>query len=111
MISVFDIALLRSDSRSSLSPSDRVHAMTENYVEQNRAAWTRFAADYVANAERNWATDEVSWGIFDIPEADVGMLPPDLAGKDAIELGCGTAYVSAWLARRGAKPIGIDITP
>jgi SAM-dependent methyltransferase len=85
--------------------------MTENYVEQNRAAWTRFAADYVANAERNWATDEVSWGIFDIPEADVGMLPPDLAGKDAIELGCGTAYVSAWLARRGARAIGIDITP
>ena len=25
-----------------------------------------------------------------------------------MELGCGTAYVSAWLARRGARPIGID---
>ena len=25
---------------------------------------------------------------------------------DAIELGCGTAYVSAWLAARGAKPVG-----
>jgi SAM-dependent methyltransferase len=32
----------------------------------------------------------------------------DLAGKDAIELGCGTAYVSAWLARRGARVVGID---
>jgi SAM-dependent methyltransferase len=31
-----------------------------------------------------------------------------LAGKDAIELGCGTAYVSAWLARRGARVVGID---
>ena len=28
-----------------------------------------------------------------------------------IELGCGTAYVSAWLARRGARPVGIDVTP
>jgi SAM-dependent methyltransferase len=28
-----------------------------------------------------------------------------------VELGCGTAYVSAWLARRGASPIGIDPTP
>jgi SAM-dependent methyltransferase len=36
------------------------------------------------------------------------MLPEDLAGKDAIELGCGTAYVSAWLARRGARVVGID---
>jgi SAM-dependent methyltransferase len=36
------------------------------------------------------------------------MLPVDLTGKDAIELGCGTAYVSAWLARRGARVVGID---
>ncbi len=36
------------------------------------------------------------------------MLPADPAGLDVIELGCGTAYVSAWLARRGAKPVGID---
>ena len=28
-----------------------------------------------------------------------------------IELGCGTAYVSAWLARRGARPVGVDVTP
>jgi SAM-dependent methyltransferase len=36
------------------------------------------------------------------------MFPAELAGKDAIELGCGTAYVSAWLARRGARVVGID---
>jgi SAM-dependent methyltransferase len=28
-----------------------------------------------------------------------------------VELGCGTAYVSAWLARRGARPVGVDVTP
>jgi len=27
---------------------------------------------------------------------------------DVIELGCGTAYISAWLARRGARPVGVD---
>ena len=36
------------------------------------------------------------------------MLPDDLNGKDAIELGCGTAYVSSWLARRGARVVAID---
>src|SRR5581483_9389237 len=51
---------------------------------------------------------EPTWGIWGIPEADVRLLPDDLAGKDAIELGCGTAYVSSWLARCGARVVGID---
>ena len=36
------------------------------------------------------------------------MLPDNLSGKDVIELGCGTAYVSSWLARRGARVVAID---
>ena len=35
----------------------------------------------------------------------------DVAGLDVVELGCGTAYFSAWLARRGARPVGVDVTP
>ena len=35
------------------------------------------------------------------------MLPAELAGRDSIELGCGTGYVSAWLARCGARPVGL----
>ena len=41
-------------------------------------------------------------------ESELHLLPEDLAGMDTIELGCGTGYVSAWLARRGARPVGID---
>jgi SAM-dependent methyltransferase len=36
------------------------------------------------------------------------LLPEDLTGKDVIELGSGTAYIAAWLARRGAHVVGID---
>ena len=57
---------------------------------------------------RNWAAAEPSWGIWKIAEARAGVLPPDLEGLDSIELGCGTGYVSAWLARRGARPVGLD---
>jgi SAM-dependent methyltransferase len=80
------------------------------HVVRNRAQWDAWAADYVANGERSWrlAPGEETWGIWDIPEADLQLLPDDLGGKDTIELGCGTAYVSAWLARRGARPVGID---
>src|SRR3954452_11503994 len=54
------------------------------------------------------AAEEPSWGVWDVPESEVRMLPERLDGLDAIELGCGTAYVSAWLCRRGARPVGID---
>ena len=81
------------------------------HVQRNRVAWDRYAADYAEPGRRGWAATEPSWGIFHVPEADLGLLPPDLAGQDVVELGCGTAYVSAWLARRGARPVGIDNSP
>lgn len=40
----------------------------------------------------------------------MGLFPDDVAGMDAIELGCGTAYVSARLARAGARPVGVDLS-
>ncbi len=81
------------------------------HVARNRAAWDEMAASYVANGERSWATDEFTWGVWSVPEADVHALPEEIEGADVIELGCGTAYISAWLARRGARPVGIDNSP
>jgi SAM-dependent methyltransferase len=81
------------------------------HVARNRAHWDTLAAEYAAYGEESWTTDEPRWGIWGIPEADLHLLPDDLAGKDVIELGCGTAYVSAWLARRGARVTGIDNSP
>jgi SAM-dependent methyltransferase len=78
------------------------------HVRKNREWWDHLARDYAAAGERAWATDKPVWGIWHTPEPEVGMLPASLAEKDAIELGCGTAYVSAWLARRGARVVGID---
>lgn len=81
------------------------------HVLKNRAAWDVMAQRFVEAGEHAWAETDPSWGIFSIPESEVGMLPTDVAGLDTIELGCGTAYVSAWLARRGARPVGIDNSP
>jgi SAM-dependent methyltransferase len=83
------------------------------HVAANRASWDLEAPDYVAAGERAWARGpgEETWGIYGIAEADVRMLPDDLEGKDAIELGCGTGYVSAWMTRRGARVVGIDNSP
>jgi SAM-dependent methyltransferase len=78
------------------------------HVERNRAVWNELAPTYVEEGRRNWESEEPIWGIFAVPESEVGMLPREIDGRDSIELGCGTGYVSAWLARRGARPVGID---
>jgi ubiquinone/menaquinone biosynthesis C-methylase UbiE len=77
------------------------------HVKRNRIAWDKFAKEYVEAGRRAWKQDEPTWGIWGIAESQVHILP-DVKGLDVIELGCGTAYVSAWLARRGAKVTGID---
>jgi SAM-dependent methyltransferase len=84
--------------------------MTElpEHVALNRSFWDELSRKYVGPGREDWEATEPRWGIWRVPESEIGMLPADLEGRDAIELGCGTAYVSSWLARRGARPVGID---
>ena len=72
----------------------RVGAMVTAFVERGREAW---------------AVDELHWGIWDIPESELRLVDGLEAGADVIELGCGTAAICAWLARRGFSPMGVDI--
>lgn len=81
----------------------------EDSIARNRAHWEADAGRWVEAGRRSWARDEPCWGIWGIPESQAGLLP-DVAGTQVVELGCGTAYVSAWLARRGARPVGVDPT-
>jgi SAM-dependent methyltransferase len=77
---------------------------------RNARYWTTSNREYTdANAADNWALDEISWGIWGVDESELNVLG-DVAGLDVVELGCGTAYFSAWLAMRGARPVGVDIT-
>jgi len=89
------------------APSTGTEPLPE-HVQKNRAHWDDVAATYVASGERHWAAGDPTWGIWNVPDADVRMRPDDLDGKDVIELGCGTAYVSAWVARRGARVVAVD---
>jgi SAM-dependent methyltransferase len=83
-----------------------------DYVKANRDHWTKNNAEYTdGSAENAWNKQEISWGVWNTPEGDIKVLP-DIRGKDVVELGCGTAYVSAWLKRGGARRVvGVDITP
>ena len=81
-----------------------------SYVETNRAHWDVLADSYAGHARHLWAQREPTWGNFAAPQSRVPMLPADVAGADVLELGCGTGYVSAWAARAGARPVGLDIS-
>jgi SAM-dependent methyltransferase len=82
-----------------------------DYIARNRDLWTKSNAEFTGpNASRAWAVDEVTWGVFGVPESELNVLG-DVAGLDVVELGCGTAYFSARLAKKGARPVGVDVTP
>ena len=82
-----------------------------DHVEQNRKLWTQTNEQYTRHsAERDWAEQHISWGVWQIHESSLGVIG-DVGGLDVIELGCGTAYFGSWLARRGARVVGVDVTP
>ncbi len=81
-----------------------------DYLQGNVEAWTEHSQEVKSSIIKRWNT-EPCWGIWKIPEAKIRLLPDDMSGLKALEAGCGTGYVSAWMARRGATVIGIDPTP
>ncbi|MDQ0759779.1 class I SAM-dependent methyltransferase [Streptomyces canus] len=87
------------------------HDGPADHLEQNRRFWDDEAAAWHGPLARDhWAQTEPSWGLWATPESQASVLPDGIEGMRAIELGCGTAYVSAWLARAGAHPVGIDLS-
>lgn len=83
--------------------------MGPEHVTENRRYWNSMADRWIEAGERAW-TSEPRWGIWGIPETELHLLPDDMSGMRAIELGCGTGYVSAWMARRGAAVTAVDIS-
>lgn len=74
---------------------------------RNREHWDAKADEYQARHGSFIGQPEPRWGIWQLPEDELGILG-DVAGKDVLELGCGAAQWSILLARRGARPTGLD---
>ena len=77
-------------------------------VAANVAQWTLTNAEYTDDqAEHVWRKEALTWGVFAVADEWLG----DVDGLDVVELGCGTAFFAARLARHGARPVGVDPTP
>jgi SAM-dependent methyltransferase len=86
------------------------HPLTEfDYLAQNQRLWTEWSSKYAKSGRRSWTADDATWGIWGVPESEARLLPV-VADRDVLELGCGTAYVSSWIQRRGGRAVGLDAT-
>jgi SAM-dependent methyltransferase len=84
---------------------------TNGHVSVTRRQWDEhMSAWFERYARPRWAAAEPYWGLWCIPQSQLPVLPADVAGAAVAELGCGSGYVSAWLARRGARPVGVDVS-
>jgi len=88
-----------------MKPSD-----LPDYAARNLALWSSYGPGQEEWGRAQWTTEDICWGLFRVSENAIHVLP-GLYETDAIELGCGTAYFSAWLARRGARVVGVDLNP
>ncbi|HEY3544102.1 MAG TPA: class I SAM-dependent methyltransferase [Gaiellaceae bacterium] len=80
----------------------------DDRIAANVAQWTKTNAEHTdADAARQWNDPALKWGVFEIEDAWLG----DVAGRDVVELGAGTAYVAAKLTRAGARVVAVDPTP
>ena len=83
------------------------HEEDTEHVELNRDLWDSWADEWLERGRRAWEAHEPAWGIYQIPESKVGLLK-SFGGGAAIELGCGTAYVSEWIRKLGGCPTALD---
>jgi len=83
---------------------------SDEHLRRNYEYWNRQADLWVVGGEASWARHEPTWGIFGVPESTLRLLPGDMRTMKTLELGCGTGYVSAWMARRGAKVTAMDLS-
>ncbi|MBL7499349.1 methyltransferase domain-containing protein [Frankia sp. CNm7] len=83
------------------------------HVRTNRERWNEISDDYQRfNAPRirgQAFTGAIAWGLWELPESELNILG-DVAGLDVLEMGCGGSQWSTALARRGANPVGIDLS-
>ena len=85
--------------------------MSEHHAKLDAYGVARRDVDSSASvrASRRWWDADFVWCPERLREADAGLLG-DVAGRRVLEVGCGAAMCSRWLARHGARPVAFDVS-
>jgi SAM-dependent methyltransferase len=87
--------------RRDAEPAESVRAM--------RGWWDEQAPDYYAEHGAFLGDTDFVWCPENLREDDARLLG-DVAGRRVLEVGCGSAMCSRWLAAHGARPVAFDIS-
>lgn len=81
-------------------------------VAANIAWWDADADSYHAVHGEFLGVADFRWCPESLREEDVRFLgaADELTGRDVLEIGCGSAPCSRWLAAQGARPVGLDLS-
>lgn len=87
-------------------------AGAEESVAANRRWWDDETADYLAEHGDFLGSQRFVWGPEGLTEDEAGLLGPvaGLVGRHVLEVGCGAAQCGAWVAARGARVVGVDLS-
>src|SRR4051794_9520205 len=75
----------------------------------SRTWWDATAADYQAEHGSFLGDADFLWGPEGLRESDARLLG-DVTGRRVLEVGCGAAQCSRWLAGQGAEPLAFDLS-
>lgn len=90
----------------------RVERRTVDEAESRRANgpdWDRYADEYQATHGDFLGDIGFVWGPEGLTEDAAGALGP-VRGRDVLEVGSGAGQCSRWVAARGGRPIGLDLS-
>jgi SAM-dependent methyltransferase len=89
--------------------SERRTASSAESVAANSAWWDADADDYHVEHGEFLGVADFVWCPERLREADAHLLG-DVAGRDVLEVGCGSAPCARWLAAEGAHVVGLDLS-
>lgn len=81
----------------------------EEATRANRWWWDQTADSYQAEHGAFLGESDFVWCPEGLNEAAVGLLG-SVGGRRVLEVGCGAAQCSRWLATQGAAPVGLDVS-
>lgn len=87
--------------RRELDPTTSLHA--------SRQWWDASAAEYQAEHGAFLGDDDFLWCPEGLRESSASLLG-EVRGLRVLEVGAGAAQCSRWLARAGARPVGLDVS-
>jgi SAM-dependent methyltransferase len=94
---------------ASAEPVARRRSDAEESRRAARSWWDEAADDYQREHADFLGDADFVWGPEGLREVDLGALGP-VAGRRVLEIGCGAAQCSRWLATQGAATVAVDLS-